>query len=251
MPVIDPTTRSSGEDAADAAAGNQTHVIYFVPRDGRDDDLDTNGTLGRAVDGIRDWFSRQMRKQPRMDRIAGGSAYDITFVRGTDNTAAYSSLSVVVTDLRKQGFSAAEKRYLIFAALDHGTTCGEGESPSLTGELGRYAAVYLDSAASCGAREFGTGTAAGSGRAETIAAHEWLHNEGVVPLGAPHQCLPPDAHVCTGPLWVMGDLDPESTDVMFPIIVRKLGQTVLDRNRDDYLDHPFPYRNLRESPWLE
>ena len=251
--AADADERASGEDQPDAVGGGVTHAVYFVPKDRPNENLDLSGALVRSIDGMRAWFYREMRKQPRFDRIPGTSAYDITYVRGMENAGHYDSLQDIVDELKMRGFAAADKRYLVYAAVNRGMTCGEGQFPYVpSSETGRYAAVYLDSVSSCGARDFGGGTAATAGKAETIAAHEWLHNEGVVPLVAPHSCPPPaHSHACTGPLWLTPENDPEAPDVMFPIIVRRLATAVLDRDRDDYLDHPWPYADLRDSRWLE
>jgi hypothetical protein len=191
-----------------------------------------------------------MGRSPRIARAGGG--YDLTKVPGDAAADTYTSLEAITTELRRRGFTAANKRYLIYAAVNRGGVCGEGEYPDPLGTVARYAAVYLDSAASCGARDFGGGTAASAGKSDTIAAHEWLHNEGVAPLLAPHTCASSPYHVCTGPLWLGGDIDPEAHDVVFPIITARLSTMVLDRDRDDYLDHPWPHiPNLRDSVWLE
>lgn len=245
-----------------ASVALRTHVIYFVPKDQPNQGLDTDGTLARSVDAMRAWFARELGqggtpRAPRMDRLSTG-AYDITFVRGDQAAAAYGAppstvLQDVIAELQRKGFNDANKRYLIYAALNEGNTCGEGQYPLTPGDTGHYATVYLDSDASCGARDFATsGTVAGAGKAETIAAHEWLHAEGVAPLDAPHHCPTSPYHICTGALWLQPSLDPENTDIVFPLIYAPLGKEVLDRGRDDYLDAPWPWiSNLRASPWLE
>jgi hypothetical protein len=256
-------TRPSGADEPDATGGRQTHLVYFVPKDRPDESLDST-TLPRSVDAMRAWFSREFARSgdastPRFDRLVGGG-WDITFVRGDEAAAWYGSmpganaLADVRAELQRKNFSSPAKRYLIFGALDAGTTCGEGDYPLQPEEdTGHYAIVYLDSADACGARAFATsGSASGGGKAETIAAHEWLHTEGVAPLAAPHHCATSPYHICTGPLWLAPDLDPESREIVFPVITGALGGEELDRDRDDYLDSPVPgARNLRSSPWLE
>ena len=41
--------------------------------------------------------------------------------------------------------------------------------------------------------------------------------------------------------------------ITFPIVTGRLASKVLDRERDDYLDHPLGdvLPDLRDSPWLE
>lgn len=221
----------------------QTHLLYFVPRDQPDRALDINGIIPRSIDAVRAWFSARMGRTPRIDRISA-TLYDVTFVAGLRDAAEYRLLNDVVNEIDDR-FAAPNKRYFIYAEIDRGTVCGEGYYPLAPDlDTGRYAAIYLHSDPTCG------GAVVGNGTAEATVGHEWLHNEGVVPLGAPHHCLLV-MHVCTGPLAVVPDLDPESPDVMFPFVTGPLQDKLLDRGRDDYLDHPWPYRNLRDSPWLE
>lgn len=233
-----------------------THLVYFRPKDKPDQRLDTNGTIDASVRSLRAWFVGQVGKQPRMDRLGGTTLFDITHVLGTKDAAAYTTLGSITEELRAKGLNEGSKRYLIYAAVDRGTTCGEATYPIATLTDTTYAAIYLDSK-SCSPRDFGNGTASGAGMAETIAAHEWLHAEGVVAPSAPRHCASAPYHVCTGPLWmvptgVATNLDPEQSDVMYPLIDARLSKKVLDRERDDYVDHPWlVHPNLRNSPYLE
>lgn len=256
--------RASENDETDSEPGaRQTHVIYFVPSDRPDQNLDEDGTLARSIDAIRDWFLRETRrdgrtgKRPRIDRLSTG-AYDITFLRGQQAADAYTSIDVIRDELIARGFAVENKRYLVYAALSRGQICGEGYFPIPGVIEARYAVVYIATAAdsACGGSDFATGSTAGTaGKAETIAVHEWLHNEGVVSPLSPHHCAAYSRyHVCTGPLWLVPgeELDPEGPDVMYPIINRRLRDKALDREFDDYLDHGWPHlANLRDSPWLE
>jgi hypothetical protein len=82
---------------------------------------------------------------------------------------------------------------------------------------------------------------------------EMIHNDGQVTLTAPHDCvvsLLAFGHVCTGPLWASPATDPESTDVMFPYVGLPLNEKQLDADNLDYFRHPFPFRDLEDSPYL-
>lgn len=268
--VMDFTTdRAEGVDQPDVTDAPQTHVIYFVPADKPDEDLDSNGTLAGAIDGIRKWFARETSSagmpaiRPRFDRTASGD-HDITFLRGMQNSDAYPSIDQIVDELVSLGFNKPNKRYLIYAA----TTFRRNDVPQRRcaesyyrmegfAEL-PYAVVHLDSPESCGARAFGSVDK--PGRSGTLAAHEWLHLEGVTPMGAAHYCATSLYHVCTGPVWALAginepadipQMDPEARDIMFPILDAPLHSMVLDRVRDDYLDHGLPTYDLRDSPWFE
>jgi hypothetical protein len=263
-------SRSTGGDEPDVVTGNQTHVVYFVPQGKPDENLDANGgPLMKAVDSLRAWFARETASsgqpaiRPRFDRRTDGY-WDASFVRGTKPASEYSGINDIRDDLIAQGYNKANKRYLVYAALSAGSPANEGglcgESYyALPGFANRpYSVVYLDANPGCGSRDFGDGTAGGAGKSETIAAHEWLHNEGITPPAAPRHCASSLYHVCTGPLWAiphgepanLGRLDPEATDLMFPLIWRKLANMFLDLERNDYLDHGMPWTNLRDSAWM-
>lgn len=241
-------------DQADPVDADQTHVIYFVPKDKPNQDLDAlGGPIRDSLRSIRAWFSAQTApnaKRPRFDMTSTGQ-FDITFVQGQQNADQYTTLDSIRNEIQPN-FKAPNKRYMIFAAVDRGATCGEGYFPiPPVYDQGQYSAVYLDSSG-CHMRDFGDGTIAGSGRADRVAIHEWLHNEGIVAPDAPHHCASNPNHVCTGPLWVMDGLDPEQADLMFPYVSGGLKDAVLDIDHDDYLDTPWPWiTNLRDSPFLE
>jgi len=264
-------SRLSASDEPDASDQPQTHVIYFVAKDGVDEELDANGTLADAIRGIRAWFARETSSdgrralRPRIDSLQGGG-FDISFVRGNGNKSEYTSLDRLYDELAARGFKAANKRYLVFAGLsgdapgNPGGTCGQGYYPLPAFELRQLSVVYLDANPGCGTRNFGGGTAGSAGRAEAVAVEEWLHNEGIVPAGAPHHCPTNPFHICTAALWMVSDrqwpveiqeLDPEVYDVMFPLAKYKLSNLRLDPDRDDYLDHGLPITDLRQSPFLE
>ena len=240
-------------DAPETNAGGAcdcTHLIYFIPSDGVDDALDVDGTITASARGQRAWFAEQMQRAPRMDRIGTSEVYDITFVRGRSPGSSYVDLRTLTTELDDRGFDDPAKRYLVYAGLDRGSTCGESTfgGPVLPGPT--YAIVYLDSA-DCGARNLGN-----LGRGDALAAHEWLHAEGITPPTAIHHCPASPHHVCTGALHLvpatLGITDPERSDIMYPYVETRLSAKVLDRDRDDYLDHGIPGgQDLRASIFLE
>jgi hypothetical protein len=85
---------------------------------------------------------------------------------------------------------------------------------------------------------------------EAIALHENFHNEGMVPLTAPHRCLAFYFHLCSAAAGAVVDaLDPENIDLLFPFVTFPLRDKVVDRGHDDYYDYPFPYRDMADSPF--
>lgn len=244
------TARRTVDDPDAGGACDCTHLIYFIPSDGIDDALDVDGTIAASARALRTWFAEQMQLVPRMDRIGTSEVYDITFVRGRSPGSSYVDLRTLTTELAGRGFDDPAKRYLVYAALDRGSTCGESTfgGPVLPGPT--YAAVYLDSP-DCNARSLGN-----LARGDALAAHEWLHAEGITPPTALHHCATSPHHVCTGAMHLLpamlGIIDPERSDIMYPYVDARLSAKVLDRDRDDYLDHGIPGgQDLRTSIFLE
>jgi hypothetical protein len=230
-------------------ACNCTHLIYFVPSDGLDQELDVNGAIAASARAIRTWFSNQMSRAPRMDRIGTSDLYDITFVRGRNPGSTYATMQTLTTELTDRGFDDPAKRYLVYAGLNRELVCGEATFGQWIPGPG-YAFVYLDSP-NCGSRDLGS-----QGRGDGLAAHEWLHNEGIAPPNALHHCPTSIHHVCTPGLHLIasstGIVDPEQPDIMYPYVDTRLSSKVLDRGRDDYLDHGIPVApDLRNSIFLE
>lgn len=251
-PAPDPSVRRTVDTPEDPLAGacSCTHLIYFVASDGADHALDVDGTIAASSRAIGTWFAGQMRMRPRIDRIGTSELEDITFVRGRLTASSYSDLRTLTAELADRGFDDPAKRYLVYAGLDHGATCGDATYgwPVLPGPM--YAAVYLDSP-DCGGRALGN-----QQRGDAIAAHEWLHMDGGVPITAPRHCPVSPYHVCTAALPLVADAtgitDPEATDILYPYVRSRLAGKVLDRGRDDYLDHGIPgASDLRRSAFLE
>jgi hypothetical protein len=266
----DPVPRAE-KDRPDLRDGHLVHVVYLLPSDGKDEGLDTDGTLNCSTQAQNLWFeeaSGGMRW--RIDTFKttitrGGKprsveATDVTLVRSGLPGSELASAFDVEAELRNLGFSDDNKRYLSFVAAEAGP-CGDAIYPISVGVPsavdGHYAQVYLFSPEGCKAHEFGVPGAPSF--AEMIAQQELIHNDGLSPPAAPHGCLggiPPGlAHVCTGPLvFTEGvlNLDPERVDIMYPYVSVPLSEKVLDIGNDDYFDHPFPHMNdLKNSPYVE
>ena len=80
--------------------------------------------------------------------------------------------------------------------------------------------------------------------ARTSATRGW------VPLTAPHQCWAFNYRNAPRRLGAALDtLDPESIDLLFPFVTFPLRDKVVDRDHDDYYDHPLPYGDMADSPF--
>jgi hypothetical protein len=259
-----PSSSRAKRDRSDRSSKPQVHIVYLVPRDSRDEHLDTNGTLACAVLAMNAWLKKEGSIEWRLDVTSGSGGKevpDITFIRSKKAADDLAGVDDVGDELAKRGFLRENKRYLSYVASDAGGVCGDAWYPvdvSSDQVDGKYAAVYLDSSEGCGTRRFGVPGAAGP--SEAVAMQELIHNDGLVPIGAPHNCSVypgfPISHVCTGPLGIVtgaqiADLDPEAVDVMFPFVTgRSLEEMVLDRDHDDYFQHVLPLRDLERSAFV-
>lgn len=271
-------TARATADRPDQDAPFQVHVVYFVPRDGRDLRLDANGTLHAAVVRMQSWFRAASGGLTwRVDTYGPRRITDVTFVRGRRTNAEYkagtSVLDQVGTELRATGMSVerTNKRYLVFYGGDTSDSalCGIADypvysatayTPARTGVLlgGDFAMVFLGAPGECRPRDFGTGTM--PGWVQTSMMHELVHTEGLTPPGAPHTCDPTAVasagHVCgLGAGSVAGGtvtepLDPERTDLMFPYVNLPLSAKALDRGSDDYVRSPTATIDLAESAFV-
>jgi hypothetical protein len=255
-------------DRPDLAIGSQVHTIYFVPSDGADNQLDINGTLDDALAAMNAWFASETDGfQMRLDTYADGKVVrpDITFVRGLRTTAEYAAdadgaFTAVTDELEERGWTASPglKRYLVYyeGPAESAGTCGTAYLTTGAG-FAQWSVVFLGAAPGCGARDFGT-PATGAGVSESIAVQEMLHNEGQTRPEAPHHCigLLNQFHICTALVGsqlerVQRGLDPESVDSLFPYVTFRLADKKLDKDRDDYYNHPFLHRDLASSPFWE
>jgi hypothetical protein len=256
------------EDRPDVAIGSQVHTIYFVPSDGADNQLDINGTLDDALAAMNGWFASETGGfQIRLDTYADRKAVrpDVTFVRGLRTTAEYAgdpdgAFTAVTDELEERGWTASPgvKRYLVYyeGPAESAGICGTAYLTTGAG-FAQWSVVFLGASPGCGARDFGT-PATGAGVSESIAVQEMLHNEGQTRPEAPHHCvgLLNHFHICTALVGsqlerVQRGLDPESVDALFPYVTFRLADKKLDKDRDDYYNHPFLHRDLASSPFWE
>lgn len=244
------------KDRPNTASGPLVHVVYVTSRDRPAPPLDRLGILEVSLRAQNRWLRDEMGAAWRFDRFRyrppGRSRkvrlVDVTFVPTNRRSSGLDTVTEVGDLLRRRGFDRPNTRYLAYVAADAGNVCGEAEYPLFEGNTGRYAAVFLYSAKGCGTRAFAPRVRRPSW-SEAVTLHEFLHNDGVAPLTAPHTCGTSPGHICTAPL-DLTDLDPEAGDLMFPYVTGPLRRKTLDRGRDDYLDHPWPHRDLRDSRYL-
>lgn len=259
-----PLPRATSE-RPDFDSGRQVHVIYLVPSDAPDEQIDTNGTLECSLSAQQQWMSEQsdglewrldtFLHQTRTGRRTRTVAMpDITFVASPQPAANLEGVGAVSAELEARGFDDPAKRYLTYVASGSGGgTCGDAWYTLPTNEPwgGQYAQVYLHAAEACGGNDFGVPGAPSF--SESVAQQELMHNDGASPAGAPHGCLlgfPPGmGHVCTVAIPVP-ELDPQRFDVLYPFAGVALAEKQLDIGHDDYFRHDLPIVDLADSPFL-
>ena len=207
-------------DQPDDISGPQIHVVYALPSDIEDGNLDRYGDIARSFEAIQNWLSEEIGVRLRLD--THGGELDVTFLRlpfthqeGDGRSGSLiQDLAEAVTDAI--GYSG-NKIYAIYYAGRAAGVCGSAQVG------GPYGAVYVH-------REGCSNSSPGmdpevASTYEGVMVHELLHAYGAVASCAPHQGG--GAHVQD---------DPE--DVMYAGTEREpRSEAVIDVARDDYFGH--------------
>lgn len=225
----EPLPRST-EDRPDDSPNYQVHIVYVVPGDGADENLDTNGAINTSVASFQKWLLEQSGGQKlRMDTYEG--SLDVTFVRLTSDDASMAAEGAYIRDrieaeLAAAGFDDERKLYAVYYGGTANDTCGGGAwPPDLVGRVG---AIYLKGVfadpniPSCGSNPLAL-TEDEPGYFDFSMLHEIVHTLGFVATCAPNQTH--RGHVSDDPrdLMYAGD---EPWNPQF-----------LDTGRDDYYGH--------------
>lgn len=233
---VTPTSSArSNVDRPDDLSGPQIHVMYVIPRDGQDRQLDIDGTLERSVSSFHNWFIQRSNGLAfRFDTFQAG--LDITFYRlSRTNVEMIAFGAFVVTqielELRNVGRIDPNKLYIVY--YDGGSTysCGGAAWPPKV--PGQVAALYLrgtPGGIQCGAQQFVTSPTQFPGYWEFAMLHDLIHTLGIVAERAPNHTTRNPAHV------------PERNDLMFggPESWIIGDMTVLDVGGDDYFGPNVP-----------
>lgn len=149
-PAVSPArTERQTSDRPDDHDGHQVHVLYVLPSDGTDEQLDTSGWIATAVTSAQRWLEKETGgRRLSVDTFRG--ELDTTFVRlsRTDAVvAAYDSRTgttreplVRVTlevELRSLGFEHPRKIYAVYygGGSDSGECFGGSYPPSRVGNI--------------------------------------------------------------------------------------------------------------------
>ena len=220
LEVLAPDPRHD-QDQPDDLAGPQIHVVYALPSDAEDGNLDRYGDIERSFEAIQHWLGAETGQRLRLD--TAGGRLDVTFLRlpftaqeGEERGAA------LVPDLegaiRDRLGASPGKLYAVYYAGRSGDVCGNATVE------GRVAVAFVHPEG-CSPRAVGADRETPS-TYETVMLHELLHVFGAVPECAPDRSEK-SAHVGTsvadlmyaGPEWSGHD------------------EVVIDVERDDYFGH--------------
>jgi hypothetical protein len=185
------TLPRSTANRPDGGVVSKYRVMYVLPSDGTDRNLDTDGTIIRTLSSIQRWFASQTGgRHLRLDMSE--DALDITFARIGRTDAAMMSYGDFIRDtLEKElvagGYSSANTLLLVYYDGGHQSRCGSAATPpALVGPVG---AIFLKGLATssfpCANNPFAATPWAAPTYIEFTAAHEALHLLGIVSSGAP------------------------------------------------------------------
>jgi hypothetical protein len=230
-------------DRQDAVAGQQIHVVYAMPADGRDSFSDDAPLIVSDLTAVDAWWRRQdPTRTPRFDLLSDPGctgalqALDLSSVRLPHDTAFYRPIEQRSDKLRADlaaGFSDPGKKYLVYydGAVDVPFDCGQSAIAADRGGASAYSFVYLQADGCTHDLGAGQGTAG-------YAAHELLHNLGAVPDAAPNLCF---EHAVCDWYW--------DVETQFPT-GDPLAKLILDYGHDDYYGHSGNSFDVQDSPWL-
>jgi hypothetical protein len=118
-PAQTASSARSTADRTDDFPGYQIHVMYVLPSDGTDANLDTNGAIASSVAAAQKWFVAQTRGTRRLRFDTSNGQLDISFLRlaRTDAEIAGSGAYVrdqIQSEINTAGFNHPEKIYAVY-----------------------------------------------------------------------------------------------------------------------------------------
>lgn len=242
-PAQTASSARSTADRADDFPGYQIHVMYVLPSDGTDTNLDTNGAIASSVAAAQKWFVAQTRGARRLRFDTSNGQLDISFLRLARTDAEIASSGAYVRDqiqseINAAGFNHPEKIYAVYYGGSSTYACGGGAWPPTL--AGNVVALYLRG------RPPGARPCAGNGLAtsadvpgywEFSLIHEFLHTLGAVADCAPHHTRA--GHVSDDPrdLMYAGD--------------KPWRPSMLDVGNDDYFSHSTACLDVAKSVFID
>lgn len=251
--------RSDRQDESDS----NIHVLYAVPKDGDDRELDLNGRLDQAVTDFQTWMrDKAQGHEMWMDTYRG--ELDITFLRlsmteSEIESSSRSTLSIVREDLHEIGFEGSShsgKAYLVY--YDGGTPEGEAHGRGGGGNAIVNIDVFINASASGEDVAWNGEPDFEIAPIPTISLHEVFHALGAVDEDAPNSTPGNRAHVIDKSGDLMCQMPPR--DRWDEVDVTCLAEDTykngfIDYNNDDYFDPsgnlPDDVVNVAESPFVK
>jgi len=241
LPATDPEPCSpvrATSDRVDDSDEHQVHVMYAVPDDAVDRELDTSGQIAAAFEHIDAYLREKLDGHGlRLDTCDG--ELDVTFLPMPRGSAEYAAMrhgfsGGLELDLARLGFRNGKKLYVVvwdgfaqWARLFDG--CG--------GEAGYHGVAAIFTRSTLGEPCAELGKELPIGEPDTGATHEILHL-----LGLPAQC---GANVDE-----IGHVTDETADLMYGI--GHTDATEIDASHDDYYLHDDPEcPDLADSAFLD
>ncbi|MDB5796871.1 MAG: hypothetical protein JWP36_773 [Paucimonas sp.] len=230
-------------DQPDDITGAQVHLMYVLPSDGPDKQLDLGDTIPNSVESANRWLAAQTGgRRLRMDTFGG--RVDITFAKLPRTDAQYqaagsSQRRLIETDLGQMGLLQAGKIYMAYYE-GGGKTCAN--APLQPENPGFVAVTYLHGTPAGGApciqKPFVASSSAAPDYKEFGLLHEVLHTLGAVDKDAPD--------------YFNGHVNNDPSDLMYagPLT---WNPSVLDINRKNYYNPdglPSNIFNFATSPFL-
>jgi filamentous hemagglutinin family protein len=220
------TLPRSVSDRPDEVAGPQVHVMYVLPADGADEQLDINGRIGTSVVAFNLWLLDETPgRWLRIDTYNG--LPDITFFRLQETDAQMHAQDPNIRDrieeeLRAHNLIDAGKIYAVYYGGSSSFACGGGSwPPALVGSVG---AMYLKGAVPgylpCASSPLGADLE-NPGYLDISMLHELMHVQGFVPTCASHATL-------------QGHVGDNNNDLMYAGSLPWMLPPKLDIGRDDY-----------------
>ena len=171
-------------DRPDDLAGYQIRLIYVVPADVKDRNLDTDGTVAKWIEQVRKVSRVQTGLTPRFDTFQ--NKFDIGFLKSKYTIAQLAGKSTLdAIDLLGKELSVPEQEslkgigFIVDGRLSNSDYCGYANIP------GKYFTAWLGESCWEDSEWYNNRTYM-TWIAQTIL-HEWLHN-----LGVKHTCVKDD-----------------------------------------------------------
>lgn len=183
-------------DRPDDEGGYQVQVVYVIPSDGVDRELDINGAIATSFTSVIQWMAKTTGGRTlRVDTYNG--ALDIPFVRLSQTEATLASQGLYIRDaieaeMLLMGFNNPKKLYAVYYDGEADGACGGAAWPPEI--IGRVGAIYLKgryadpNVPTCDTLSLAS-SIENPDYFEFAILHELFHSLGAVPTCAPNHHL--------------------------------------------------------------